>query len=500
MVKTDIGGFLAALRKSKGYTQQEAADLLGVSNKTVSNWETGASSPDISMLPALAELYGVTCDEIARGRRIPPAEDGKGAQQKREKAMARLLEKHRADLTTLCWVCGGLCALGVILTLVIGCAALESLLGFFIGLIFLLASAAVAAAWAKRIRFAVGGEAESAGAEALKRSLSSAVFSILCADVAALGFIFPHLFCPVHTGLQLIAALGFGAMGAAAGLVLDALLLFPVRLHVRSRALRGEEESAEEAGPRAEAVRAEGRSLALTRRRYRNALLLFGIPLLALAIAVFALSVALAGAPQPVFSTTEYSFGTREELVAFAEESRLFSQYGHTLVREEEPEAGSDQPWDEAEAVFLFADFPEEYSAGYCTEAGEGATLVTVFRYTVREANGGESFSFYAFNPALQGGVVDIETYSHSYTDEDGQSVTIGSYRISALPTLWETAELEEMQGVHDAIAWGLLAAFLLYDISLAVCIPLYIRADRRYKRQLRENGVNACGKTGTGA
>lgn len=171
MVKTDIGGFLAALRKSKGYTQQEAADLLGVSNKTVSNWETGASSPDISMLPALAELYGVTCDEIARGRRLPPAEDGKAAQQKREKAMARLLEKHRAYLTTLCWVCGGLCALGVILTLVVGCAALESLLGFFIGLIFLLASAAVAAAWARQIRFAVGGEAESAGAEALKRSL-----------------------------------------------------------------------------------------------------------------------------------------------------------------------------------------------------------------------------------------------------------------------------------------------------------------------------------------
>lgn len=438
MVKTDIGGFLAALRKSKGYTQQEAADLLGVSNKTVSNWETGASSPDISLLPALAELYGVTCDEIARGRRLPPAEDGKAAQQKREKAMARLLEKHRADLTTLCWVCGGLCALGVILTLVVGCAALESLLGFFIGLIFLLASAAVAAAWARQIRFAVGGEAESAGAEALKRSLSSAVFSILCADVAALGFIFPHLFCSVHTGLQLIAALGFGAMGAAAGLVLDVLLLFPVRLHARGRALRGEEGTAEEGVARTEAVRAE--------------------------------------------------------------ESDLFSNHEHTLVREEEPEAGPDQPWDAAEAVFRFADFPEEYAAGYCTEADEGGTLVTVFRYTVREANGGETFSFYALNPTPQGGIADIEAFSYGYTDEDGQSVTIGSYRISALPNLREAAELEDIQGLHDAITWGLFAAFLLYDVSLVVCIPLYIRADRRYKRQLHENGVDACGKTGTGA
>lgn len=43
MSKTEIGEFLAALRKSKGYTQQEAAELLGVSNKTVSSWETGGS-------------------------------------------------------------------------------------------------------------------------------------------------------------------------------------------------------------------------------------------------------------------------------------------------------------------------------------------------------------------------------------------------------------------------------------------------------------------------
>ena len=98
MAKTDIGEFLASLRKSKGYTQQEAADLLGVSNKTVSNWETGASCPDISMLPALAEIYGVTCDEIVRGKRILAAEDEKTAEIKREKAMARLLNKHKTDL------------------------------------------------------------------------------------------------------------------------------------------------------------------------------------------------------------------------------------------------------------------------------------------------------------------------------------------------------------------------------------------------------------------
>ena len=58
------GTYLAALRKARGMTQQEAADQLGVSNKTVSKWENGAGLPDITVLPALAELYGVTADDI----------------------------------------------------------------------------------------------------------------------------------------------------------------------------------------------------------------------------------------------------------------------------------------------------------------------------------------------------------------------------------------------------------------------------------------------------
>ena len=68
-MRTSIGEFLFILRKSKGMTQQEVADRLGVSNKTVSSWETGASCPDISLLPALADLYGGTNDEPLQGAR-----------------------------------------------------------------------------------------------------------------------------------------------------------------------------------------------------------------------------------------------------------------------------------------------------------------------------------------------------------------------------------------------------------------------------------------------
>ena len=85
-VKT--GAYLAMLRKTRGMTQQEAADRLGVSNKTVSKWESGGGFPDITVLPALAELYGVIADDILAGetlteRRREETAEATAAQKKR---------------------------------------------------------------------------------------------------------------------------------------------------------------------------------------------------------------------------------------------------------------------------------------------------------------------------------------------------------------------------------------------------------------------------------
>ena len=63
------GEFLAALRKSQGYTQQEVADHFNISNKTISKWEQGSGYPDMTMLPVLAEFYHVTVDEILAGEK-----------------------------------------------------------------------------------------------------------------------------------------------------------------------------------------------------------------------------------------------------------------------------------------------------------------------------------------------------------------------------------------------------------------------------------------------
>lgn len=69
MARQTIGEFLATQRKLKGYTQAQVAEKLCISNRTLSSWEQGRSYPDVLTIPAFAELYGVTVEEIIYGER-----------------------------------------------------------------------------------------------------------------------------------------------------------------------------------------------------------------------------------------------------------------------------------------------------------------------------------------------------------------------------------------------------------------------------------------------
>ncbi len=67
LVKT--GKFLQLLRKEKGFTQEELAEKLNVSRRTVSRWETGSNMPDLDILMELSDLYEVDLREILSGER-----------------------------------------------------------------------------------------------------------------------------------------------------------------------------------------------------------------------------------------------------------------------------------------------------------------------------------------------------------------------------------------------------------------------------------------------
>ena len=64
MKQQDIGCFIAEKRRARNLTQEQLAELLGVSNKTVSKWETGKSMPDYSIVELLCKELNITISEL----------------------------------------------------------------------------------------------------------------------------------------------------------------------------------------------------------------------------------------------------------------------------------------------------------------------------------------------------------------------------------------------------------------------------------------------------
>ena len=99
MEKKTMGSFMAALRKANGLTQQQVADMLNVSNKTVSKWECNEGYPEISMLPVIAELYSVSVDELLRGEKMAKAFDEEKTDVKSAERIKFLIEKAIVKFT-----------------------------------------------------------------------------------------------------------------------------------------------------------------------------------------------------------------------------------------------------------------------------------------------------------------------------------------------------------------------------------------------------------------
>ena len=64
-----IGAFLRELRKEKNLTQEQLAEVLGVSGRTVSRWETGSNMPDLAIMIELADYYDIDIKELLNGER-----------------------------------------------------------------------------------------------------------------------------------------------------------------------------------------------------------------------------------------------------------------------------------------------------------------------------------------------------------------------------------------------------------------------------------------------
>lgn len=78
MANKSMGEIISTLRREKGMTQKELADMLNITDKAVSKWERDIACPDTQTIPRLAEILGVSLEELMNAK-AAPASGHKGA-------------------------------------------------------------------------------------------------------------------------------------------------------------------------------------------------------------------------------------------------------------------------------------------------------------------------------------------------------------------------------------------------------------------------------------
>lgn len=91
MDQKKIGVFLKTLRKEKNLTQEQLAELMGVTRQTVSRWESRAAYPDMEKIVMLSDILGVSCDDLLRDN--VKTGDGHGSRKPALSPVTRLLRE-----------------------------------------------------------------------------------------------------------------------------------------------------------------------------------------------------------------------------------------------------------------------------------------------------------------------------------------------------------------------------------------------------------------------
>ena len=98
-----IGRFIAEMRKTQNFTQRQLADLLSVSDKTISKWECGKGLPEVSLMLPLCEALHITVNDLLSGERL----SDKDYRERAEQNMVDLIKeneenKKRMILSIIC--------------------------------------------------------------------------------------------------------------------------------------------------------------------------------------------------------------------------------------------------------------------------------------------------------------------------------------------------------------------------------------------------------------
>ena len=233
MEKKTIGGFISALRKANGMTQKDLAERLNVSDKSVSRWECDEGAPDLSLIPVIAEIFGVTCDELLRGERKSPEQRAEPMAEsepspKAEKQLQRMLKSAMSQYKTRTTIAMGISVVGLIAALICNLAFLKASLGFLVGAVFFAASIVCQIVFLNRAIFSVEEEDFQNLPElnGFKRNTVKLTEISVGLTVLLIGFTFPLVLIDAYLGLGADSMLLFGLIGMAVSLILYAVILW----------------------------------------------------------------------------------------------------------------------------------------------------------------------------------------------------------------------------------------------------------------------------------
>lgn len=236
MERKSIGAFIAALRKASGMTQKELADKLNISDKSVSRWEREESAPDLTLIPILADIFGVTSDELLRGERrhnnvdsaaseFSGKDGGVGADKggRTERQLKALLDRTRSRFRERSLISAGIGVAGIFAAMIANFGFLRAYIGFFTACVFYAAALICETVFVLRALGSIeGGDFDSDSVNTCRAGiLRDAKFSAavtVCLFFATL----PLIYLPgdTYAGLSTGAWLMHGLVCAAAGVVL----------------------------------------------------------------------------------------------------------------------------------------------------------------------------------------------------------------------------------------------------------------------------------------
>lgn len=233
MEKKTIGKFIAVMRKANGMTQKELGDKLFVSDKTVSRWERDECTPELSLIPAIAEIFGITTDELLRGEKnnseTRTSEDIKPSAKADKQFKAMLfIRKRRFDNLTLISI--GISLLGLIVGMIINLGFSKGLIAFFVSSAFLLASTLCQICFTSNARITINDDDDYRDLiEAANTSFIQKSIAVYFVNIAILAFCLPlvTVIKGVNFGLGFGSWLLYGISFSIAGTVL-AYLFFRI--------------------------------------------------------------------------------------------------------------------------------------------------------------------------------------------------------------------------------------------------------------------------------